>query len=89
MLGGVSVNKTGDRSIGMKCLINRNGKYIHTQLCYRRGLWTTWEEDAKVFASKSAAERFASENGLLDYEIIPLQPTKPSTDQELSIDADS
>jgi hypothetical protein len=64
----------------MKCLITANGKFIHTQLCFRLGLWSSWEKDARVFATTAAAEAFASENGLTGYEIVPYQPAKPETE---------
>jgi hypothetical protein len=64
----------------MKCLIEKRGRFIHTQLCYRPGLWTSQKKDARVFATIRAAEEFAADNALDGFEIVPLQKQASNLD---------
>ena len=76
-------------TVAMKCLIKKDDKFIHTQLCGRQGLWSSWEKDAKVFANIGSAEQFASENELTDYEIVPSHNSGHGADIVTEGDADS
>jgi len=73
----------------MRCCLVRNGRFIHTQLCFRPGLWTSDPEDAKVFKSRRAAEKFAVENGLSGYEIVLPPPEAGSASHEGQAEADT
>jgi len=54
----------------MKCVIEKDGRFIHTQLCFRLGLWSSQAKNARAFSSIASAEEFAAENELADYEIV-------------------